>query len=193
MRPLPLVLEGASRIPPPGSVLFGSLPRRRQHPCRRQRRLEPVQAKGVLCGGVSQDHVRVVEHVEAVQRQRVDFQVIQGELGVHVEADVRGQGAGEVLGEAGGRLPTDCSQAETHKNHHRQLDTDVYLQEGEGQPLGFKFHICQSTSETGPGYHVSITLCGMFDILITHFREDKDHFDDELKKRAKKQKIHFSG
>lgn len=57
---------------------------------RRRRQLEPVEAKGVLCGGVSEDHVRVVEHVEAVQRQRVEFQVVQGELGVDVEADVCG-------------------------------------------------------------------------------------------------------
>lgn len=63
----------------------------------RRRRLEPIQAKGVLCGGVSEDYVRVVEHVEAVQRQRVEFQVVQWELGVDVEADVCGQGAREVL------------------------------------------------------------------------------------------------
>lgn len=63
----------------------------------RRRRLEPIQAEGVLCGGVSEDYVRVVEHVEAVQRQRVEFEVVQWELGVDVEADVCGQGAREVL------------------------------------------------------------------------------------------------
>lgn len=75
-------------------------------------RLEPIQAKGVLCGGVSEDYVRVVEQVEAVQRQRVEFQVVQGELGVDVEADVCGQGAREVLEQAGGRLSTDYREAE---------------------------------------------------------------------------------
>lgn len=78
----------------------------------RWQQLEPVEAKGVLCGGVSEDHVRVVEHVEAVQRQRVEFQVVQGELGVDVEADVCGQGARQVLEQAGGRLSTDCREAE---------------------------------------------------------------------------------
>lgn len=76
----------------------------------RRRRLEPIQAKGVLCGGVSEDYVRVIEQVEAVQRQRVEFQVVQGELGVDVEADVCGQGAREVLEQAGGRLSTDYRQ-----------------------------------------------------------------------------------
>lgn len=71
-----------------------------------QRRLEPVEAERFLCGGVGEDHVRIVEHVQAVQRQRVDFQVVQRELGVDIEADVRREGAGEVLGQAGGRLST---------------------------------------------------------------------------------------
>lgn len=35
--------------------------------------LEPVEAKCVLCGGVGKDHVWVIEHVQAVKRQRVDF------------------------------------------------------------------------------------------------------------------------
>lgn len=50
--------------------------------------LEPVEAKRVLCGGVSKDHVWVVEHVQAIKRQRVDFQIIQRELGVNIEADI---------------------------------------------------------------------------------------------------------
>lgn len=92
---------------------------------RRRRRLEPIQAKGVLCGGVSEDYVRVVEQVEAVQRQRVEFQVVQGELGVDVEADVCGQGAREVLEQAGGRLSTDYREAERSRGR-LQRETDVY-------------------------------------------------------------------
>lgn len=76
--------------------------------------LEPVEAKRVLCGGVSKDHVRVIEHVQAVERQRVDFQVVQGELGVDVEADICGQRAGQVLGQAGGRLSAHWAEARQH-------------------------------------------------------------------------------
>lgn len=99
-----LLLVPSSMAPSRGSSVSPLGPRRRL--------LEAVQAKGVLCGGVGEDHVRVVEHVEAVQRQRVDFQVVQGELGVDVEADVCGQGACQVLGQTWGRLSTDCREAE---------------------------------------------------------------------------------
>lgn len=63
-----------------------------------RRGLEPVQAKRVLRGRVGEDHVGVVEHVQTVECQWVNFQIIQRELGVHVEADVRGKGGGQVLG-----------------------------------------------------------------------------------------------
>lgn len=107
-----------------------------------QRPLEAVQAKGVLCGGVSEDHVRVVEHVEAIQRQRVDFQVVQGELGVDVEADVCGQGAREVLGQAGGRLSTDCREAERST---ATLEADASLR---GTACRVKLETDQSTSDS---------------------------------------------
>lgn len=70
--------------------------------------LEPVEAERILCGGVSKDHVRIIEHVQAVERQRVDFQIIQWELGVNVEADICGERASEVFGQAGGRLSAHC-------------------------------------------------------------------------------------
>lgn len=105
---------------------------------RRRRRLEPVEAKGVLCGGVSEDHVRVVEHVEAVQRQRVEFQVVQGELGVDVEADVCGQGARQVLEQAGGGLATDCWEAEPEGSLQTAGDRCLLerLSDKEGRPAG---------------------------------------------------------
>lgn len=68
--------------------------------------LEPVEAKRVLCGGVSKDHVRVIEHVQAVECQWVDFQIVQRELGVDIKAHVCGKRAGQVLGQAWGRLST---------------------------------------------------------------------------------------
>lgn len=50
--------------------------------------------------------------MQAVQRERVDLQVVQRELGVDVEADVRREGAGELLGQAGGRLAAHWPQQE---------------------------------------------------------------------------------
>lgn len=132
----------------------------------RQQLLEAVQAKGVLCGRVSEDHVRVVEHVEAVQRQRVDFQVIEGELGVDVEANVCGQGAREVLGQARGRLSTDCKEAERSTG---TLETagGRCLSERDGLQGQIRYRSINLRDRrlTGLGYHRSITCCGMFDIL----------------------------
>lgn len=71
-----------------------------------RRWLEPVEAKRVLCGGISKDHVWVIEHVQAIKRQRVDFQIVQREVGVNIEADICGQRASKVLGQAGRRLST---------------------------------------------------------------------------------------
>ena len=72
---------------------------------------QAVHPEGVLRGGVSQHHVGVVEHVQAVQGQRVDLQLVQRELGVGIEADVAhaGKRVGQLLGEAGRRLPRDWS------------------------------------------------------------------------------------
>lgn len=77
----------------------------------RRRRLEPVQTKRVLCGGVGEDHVRVIEHVQAIERQRVDFQIVQWELGVDIKADIGGQRASQVFGQARGRLSTHWTEA----------------------------------------------------------------------------------
>lgn len=82
--------------------------------------LEPVEAKRILCGGVSKDHVWVVEHVQAVKRQRVNFQIIQRELGVDIKADVCGQRACKILGQAGRRLSTHW--AERNKACKKRLD-----------------------------------------------------------------------
>lgn len=64
------------------------------------RRSQPVHPERVLCGGVGEDHVGVVEHVQSIQGQRVNFEFIQRELGIRVEADVPHpcQGAGQFFG-----------------------------------------------------------------------------------------------
>lgn len=38
-----------------------------------EQELEAVEAKCVLCGGVGEDHVWVIQHVQAIQSQRVNF------------------------------------------------------------------------------------------------------------------------
>lgn len=38
--------------------------------------LQPVHPKGVFSGRVSEDHVRVIEHVQPVQGQRVNLQLV---------------------------------------------------------------------------------------------------------------------
>lgn len=53
--------------------------------------LEPVETKRILCGGISEDHVRVVEHVQTIKRQWVDFEIVQGEMGVDVKIHICGQ------------------------------------------------------------------------------------------------------
>lgn len=149
-----LLVPSASSVPFPGQ--------QRPPP---HRLLEAVQAEGVLCGGVSEDHVRVVEHVQAVQRQRVDLQVVQGELGVHVEADVRGQGAREVLGQAGGGLSTDCREAERPTG---ALETagDRCLSERDSLqgPTRSPSVNLGDRRLTGPAYHRPATRCGLFGI-----------------------------
>lgn len=73
------------------------------------RALQPVHPERVLGGGVGQHHVWVVEHVQSVQGQRVDLQLVQGKLSVCVKADVAdaGQRVGQLFGEARRRLPCD--------------------------------------------------------------------------------------
>jgi len=70
---------------------------------------QPVHPERVLGGGVGEHHVGVVEHVQPVQGQRVDLQLVQRELRVRVEAHVphAGQRGGQLFGEAGRRLPCD--------------------------------------------------------------------------------------
>lgn len=71
--------------------------------------LQPVHPECVLCGGVCQHHVWVVEHVQPVQGQRVDLQLVQRKLRVCIKADVAHarQGVGQLFGEARRRLPCD--------------------------------------------------------------------------------------
>lgn len=71
--------------------------------------LQPVHPEGVLGGGVSENHVGVVEHVQPVQGERVDLQLVQGELRVCVEADITNtrQRVGQLFGEARRRLSCD--------------------------------------------------------------------------------------
>lgn len=66
-------------------------------------RSQTVHPEGVLGGWVSQDHVRVVEHVQSVQGKGINLEFIQGELTVRVEADIAdpSQCAGQFFREAG--------------------------------------------------------------------------------------------
>lgn len=72
--------------------------------------LQPVHPESVLCGGVSQHHVGVVEHVESIQSEGVNFELIQRKLGVCVKADVShpGQRVGQLFGQAWRRLSSHC-------------------------------------------------------------------------------------
>ncbi|KAG7230666.1 hypothetical protein INR49_025383 [Caranx melampygus] len=71
--------------------------------------LQPVHPESVLGGGVGEHHVGVVEHVQSIQSERVDLQLVQRKLRVCVEADVTdtGQGVGQLFGEAWRRLACD--------------------------------------------------------------------------------------
>lgn len=53
----------SGRVPPRQSVNLASA-------------LQPVHPKGVFSGRVSEDHVRVIEHVQPVQGQRVNLQLV---------------------------------------------------------------------------------------------------------------------
>lgn len=70
---------------------------------------QPVHPERVLGGGVGEHHVGVVEHVQAVQGERVDLQLVQRKLRVCVEADVAdtGQRVGQLFGETRRRLTCD--------------------------------------------------------------------------------------
>lgn len=94
--------------------------------------LQPVHPERVLGGRVGQHHVWVVEHVQSVQGQRVDLQLVQGKLSVCVKADVAhaGQRVGQLLGEARRGLPCDWDT--------RQRDTAGLT--SEGQTAGSKSH-----------------------------------------------------
>lgn len=59
--------------------------------------------------------------MQAVQRERVDLEVVQREVGVDVEADVRREGAGELLRQAGGRLAAHWRTRITFRNTQQQL------------------------------------------------------------------------
>lgn len=50
--------------------------------------LQPVHPERVLSGRVSQNHVGVIEHVQSIQGERVDLQLVQREGRVRVEADI---------------------------------------------------------------------------------------------------------
>lgn len=71
--------------------------------------LQPVHPERVLGGGVGKHHVGVIEHVQSVQGERVDLQLVQRELRVCVKADITNprQRVGQLFGEARRRLPCD--------------------------------------------------------------------------------------
>lgn len=87
-------VDAAPRMVAPG---WDAAPRVDEAPVVVARGSQPVHAERVLCGGVGEDHVGVVEHVKSIQGQRVNFEFIQRELGIRVEADVPHscQGAGQ--------------------------------------------------------------------------------------------------
>lgn len=58
---------------------------------------QPVHPESIFCCRVGQNHVWIVEHVQAVQRQRIDFQLIQRELGICVKAHVTCQKVGQLF------------------------------------------------------------------------------------------------
>lgn len=69
--------------------------------------LQPVHPEGVLGGGVGQHHVGVVEHVQSIQSERVDFQLVQRKLRVRVKAHVADQRVGQLFGETWRRFTCD--------------------------------------------------------------------------------------
>lgn len=50
--------------------------------------LQPIHPERVLSGSVGQNHVGVIEHVQSIQGERVDLQLVQREGRVRVEADI---------------------------------------------------------------------------------------------------------
>lgn len=72
--------------------------------------LQPVHPERVLGGRVGEHHVGVIEHVQSVQGEGVDLQLVKWELRVCVEADVADarQRVGQLFGEARWRLTCDC-------------------------------------------------------------------------------------
>lgn len=99
---LPQILPRPRHLPS-FSAIFTSLGSSSIHSCS-DGWLEPVKAKRFFCCCIGKHYVRIVEHVQAIQSERVDLEVVQRELGVDVETDVWREGAGELLGQAGGRL-----------------------------------------------------------------------------------------
>lgn len=54
--------------------------------------LQPIHPERVLSGSVGQNHVGVIEHVQSVQGEGVNLQLVQWELRVRVEADISDAG-----------------------------------------------------------------------------------------------------
>lgn len=99
--------------------------------------LQPVHPERVLCGGVCQHHVWVVEHVQAVQGQRVDLQLVQRKLRVWIEADVADarQWVGQLFGEARRRLACDWNMW-----HRRERSETLAVWGGGGLSSRSKAH-----------------------------------------------------
>lgn len=53
---------------------------------------QSIHAECVLSGRVGENHVRVVEHMQSVQCQGVNLQLVQWELRVCIKADVTNAG-----------------------------------------------------------------------------------------------------
>lgn len=49
---------------------------------------QPVHPEGVLGGRVSKDHVRVVEHVQSIQGQRVNLELVQWEVAIGLKTHI---------------------------------------------------------------------------------------------------------
>lgn len=94
---------------------------------------QTVHPEGVLGGRVSQDHVRVIEHVQSIQGQGVNLEFIQRELAVRVEADITNpnQRAGQFFREAGRGLSCHWIRG-TQKSAQSWFPTPTFREEGLG-------------------------------------------------------------
>lgn len=93
--------------------------------------LEAVGAEGVLHGRVGEQRVGVAQHVQSVQGEGLDFQILLQPQSrrVHLEAGDAGQRRGDLLGDAGGRIPWETAGGGDKRGVQHPL-SDVPLPRG---------------------------------------------------------------